>query len=92
MNNVQQNDDQLWQMAKARVSFRWSLASYFVVNAFLITVWFFTPGPYHYFWPIWPMMGWGIGIAFQYFHAFHGNKFTSTQREYEKLKREEDHL
>jgi hypothetical protein len=48
-----------------------------------------TPGTSNYFWPIWPMMGWGMGIAFQYFHAFHGSKITSTQAEYEKLKRRE---
>lgn len=89
MNHEQQRDEQLWQLAKARVAFRWSLASYFLVNAFLVGVWFVSSGPYSYFWPIWPMMGWGIGIAFQYFHAYHGNRFNNTQAEYDKLKRQE---
>jgi hypothetical protein len=90
MNNEQQRDEQLWRMAKARVAFRWSLASYFIVNAFLVALWFVSAGgPYSYFWPIWPIMGWGVGIAFQYFHAYHGNGFGSTQDEYEKLKRKE---
>jgi len=31
-------------------------------------------------------MGWGIGIAFQYFHAYHGNQVNNTQKEYERLK------
>jgi hypothetical protein len=86
MNNEQQRDEQLWQTAKARVAFRWSFASYFIVNAFLVAIWFMGD-PYSYFWPIWPILGWGMGIAFQYFHAFHGSKITSTQAEYEKLKR-----
>jgi len=88
MNPEQQRDDELWQMAKARVAFRWSFACYFIVNSMLVTIWFFTTGIGSYFWPIWSMMGWGVGIAFQYFHAFHGNKFTSTREEYEKLQRE----
>ena len=89
MNNEQQRDEQLWQMAKARVAFRWSLASYFLVNAFLVVVWFFSSGPESYFWPMWPMLGWGLGIAFQYYHAFIGNKMTSTQKEYDKLKNQQ---
>ena len=89
MINEQQKDEQLWQTAKARVAFRWSFASYFIVNAFLVGVWFVTSGPYSYFWPIWSMMAWGVGIAFQYFYAFHGDTYASTQNEYEKLKRQQ---
>ncbi len=89
MNTEQQKDEELWQMAKARVGFRWSFISYFIVNAFLVVIWFFSSGPASYFWPIWSMMGWGVGIAFQYFHAYHGNKMISATQEYEKLKREQ---
>jgi len=88
MNTEQQKDEKLWRMAKARVEFRSSFISYFIVNAFFVAVWFFSSGPESYFWPIWCMMGWGIGIAYQYFHAFHGNKITSTEQEYEKLKKQ----
>ncbi|MEO8173433.1 MAG: 2TM domain-containing protein, partial [Sediminibacterium sp.] len=73
----------------ARVAFRWSFASYFLVNAFLVAIWFLRSGPGTHFWPIWPIMGWGIGIAFQYFNAYHGNKFDNTQKEYERLKKEQ---
>jgi hypothetical protein len=89
MNNEQQKDEELWKIAKARVAFRWSFTIYILINGFLTGVWFFTSGLDSYFWPIWPMMGWGIGIAFQYFHAYHGNKFSSAQEEFEKLKRKE---
>lgn len=85
MNN-EQRDEELWQIAKARAGFKWGLLSYFIVNAFLVVIWFFTPGSRHYFWPIWPILGWGVGLAFQYFHAYHGNKFLSAADEYEKLK------
>lgn len=92
MINEQQREEELWQVAKARAAFKWSLACYVVVNAFLVGIWFFSsnaPFSYRYFWPAWPMMGWGIGIAFQYFHAYHGNGFASAQTEYEKLKKQE---
>jgi hypothetical protein len=36
--------------------------SYVIINAFLIGIWAMTGGGY--FWPAWPLMGWGIGIAF----------------------------
>jgi hypothetical protein len=45
-------------------------------------------GHWGYPWPIWVMLGWGIGIAFQYFDAYHGSKQELEQQEYEKLKRE----
>ena len=89
MNTEEQKDEQLWQVAKARAAFRWSLACYVIVNAFLIAIWFLSSGTRSYFWPIWPIMGWGIGIAFQYFHAYQGGRFGTAQDEYEKLKRKE---
>ena len=81
-----QNDDVLWKIAKKRASFKWSLTSYIIVNTFLVGVWYFTSGRYSYFWPIWPMLGWGIGVAMHYFDAYHGNNVFSVQKEYDKLK------
>lgn len=37
------------------------LRSYVLVMALLLGIWAFTG--MGYFWPIWPMMGWGIGLA-----------------------------
>jgi len=85
----QQRDELLWQMAKRRAAFKWSLASYVFVNAFLVAVWFFTSGFGSHFWPIWSMMGWGLGLAFQYFNAYHGDKVFSTEEEYNKLKEQQ---
>lgn len=88
MNN-EQRDEQLWQIAKARAGFKWGLFSYLIINAFLTVIWFFTSGIGSYFWPIWAMLGWGVGLAFQYFQAYHGTKFLSAAEEYEKLKAKE---
>jgi hypothetical protein len=50
---------------RAKQSFQTHFAVYLVVNALLIAIWFFTSRDY--FWPIWPMLGWGIGIFFHWF-------------------------
>jgi hypothetical protein len=42
------------------------LRSYLLVMALLVTIWLLTT-PGGFFWPIWPMLGWGIGLAS---HAF----------------------
>jgi hypothetical protein len=46
----------------ARKSFRAHAASYVVMMAFLVAIWQLTHAG-GYFWPIWPMLGWGIGLA-----------------------------
>jgi hypothetical protein len=38
------------------------LSSYVLVNLMLVVIWLFTT-PGGYFWPVWPMFGWGIGLA-----------------------------
>ena len=84
-------EKQLWIVAKRRVMFKKSFAVYFVVNSFLCAVWFVTIGRHGgHFWPIWPILGWGIGIAMQYAHAYTNTGFFSEQKEYDKLKKEEE--
>jgi hypothetical protein len=38
---------------------------YVVINCFLIGIWAFGARG-GYFWPMWPIMGWGIGLAVQF--------------------------
>ncbi|HWH45331.1 MAG TPA: adenylate/guanylate cyclase domain-containing protein [Thermoleophilaceae bacterium] len=42
-------------------AFRTHLTFYLLVNALLIGIW--AAGGAGYFWPIWPILGWGIGLA-----------------------------
>jgi hypothetical protein len=42
--------------------FRRHLLSYVLVMALLVAIWLLT-SPGGYFWPAWPMLGWGIGVA-----------------------------
>jgi hypothetical protein len=46
---------------KAKRDFRNHVAVYIVVNALLVVIWAATG--VGYFWPIWPIAGWGIGLA-----------------------------
>jgi hypothetical protein len=43
-------------------SFKAHATSYLLVMALLVTVWLLTT-PGGYFWPIWPALGWGIGLV-----------------------------
>lgn len=45
-----------------RQAFVAHLASYVIVNTALVVIWLVTGAGV--FWPMWPMLGWGIGIAF----------------------------
>jgi len=47
---------------RAKRGFKIHVAIYLVVNALIVVVWA-TSGA-AYFWPIWAMLGWGIGLAF----------------------------
>ena len=86
-----EKDAQLWEIAKKRASFKYHVASYIVFNAFFWVIWAFTgkhgyhDKDYGFPWPVWPMMGWGIGLLFQFLGAyvFHGQ--NSAEKEYEKL-------
>jgi hypothetical protein len=89
-------DKDLWKLAKKRANFQRSLVSYFVVNTFLWLIWrFTTPADNrtlsgHTPWPAWVMLGWGIGLVFQYFSAYGGSKENFADKEYEKLKNKKE--
>ncbi len=54
--------------AKREAAFYRNLASYVLVNAFLVALNLLTsPGN---FWAIWPLLGWGIGVVSQAFGVF----------------------
>jgi hypothetical protein len=59
----------------------------------LWVIWWFTQGSeiglshLAAVWPFWVMLGWGVGLAFQFFNAYGASKKDLIEREYEKLKR-----
>lgn len=93
--NEEQKDERLWKMARRRAEFKKSLFSYIAINVFLWAIWWFTTGQFTGFntplpWPIWVMLGWGIGLAFQYFKAYNGDSISLTEQEYERLKKDKN--
>jgi hypothetical protein len=44
-----------------RAELRAHLTSFVLVNTLLVAIWAVTGADY--FWPIWPILGWGLGIA-----------------------------
>lgn len=47
---------------RSRRLFDVHLRIYLTVMAFLVLIWFLTD-PGGYFWPIWPALGWGLGVG-----------------------------
>ncbi len=46
---------------KAKRDFKTHLAVYVIVNSMLVAIWAFSGRGY--FWPIWPLLGWGVGLV-----------------------------
>jgi hypothetical protein len=53
---------------QARRDFGSHLVAYLVINAFLVAVWAVTGAGY--FWPIWVVCGWGIGLVLHAWDVF----------------------
>ena len=58
------------RIAKARIGFKVHLVTYISVISFLWIIAFVTGPIYDHPWPIYPMMGWGIGLVAHYFAAY----------------------
>jgi len=60
-----QSEEDLREQAIARLKkkrdFRTHVFMYVAVNAFLVVIWAVTSSGF--FWPIFPILGWGIGVA-----------------------------
>ena len=85
-------DDRLRERAvkrlKKRRDFYGHLLVYFMVNAFLIAIWAMT-SDHGFFWPIFPLVGWGIGVVMNAWDVFRIEEFDERQihREVERLRR-----
>jgi hypothetical protein len=72
---------------KKRRDFVGHLLIYVLVNAFLVVIWAITGA--HFFWPLIPMVGWGIGVVMNAWDVWHGEEFSEEQitREVARLRR-----
>lgn len=76
-------DRALKQLKKKR-EFSANVFAYVVVNAFLVGIWAVTGAGF--FWPIFPILGWGMGLIF---HAWDVYQQPPTD---EQIRREMDRL
>jgi hypothetical protein len=53
---------------KKKADFRVHLLAYVMVNTFLVIIWAVTSPDF--FWPIFPIAGWGIGLVFHAWDAY----------------------
>jgi len=77
--------DRLYGRAKAIIGFKIHLLVFSVLIPVQWGVWMVTNT--EYMWPVWPTVGWGIGLLIHWIIAFHLISIFSVQKEYEKLKR-----
>ena len=91
-NPAAMTDEELMKLARKRVKakqgFRIHLSAYILVSILLLVIFFCTSTSY--FWPVWPLAGWGIGIVFHalavFTNVFHADNQGKVMKEYEKLK------
>jgi hypothetical protein len=79
-DRVAQEDELLRQQFKKerRASFFNDLLSYIGTNAFMVGIWWFTG--HGYFWPMWVMLAWGIGIASDFASTYLANDNAKFER------------
>lgn len=70
---------------KAKRDFRMHLGAYLIINAMFLAIWA-TSGGGGYFWPIWTIVFWGVGLAFHGWSVFFESSFSENdiQKEMER--------
>jgi hypothetical protein len=67
MEAIGSSEQEIREQAIARLKkkrdFRTHIFIYFLVNAFLVGIWAVTSHADGFFWPIFPILGWGIGVG-----------------------------
>ena len=71
---------------KKRRDFYGHILVFVLVNAFLTVIWLVTD-PHGFFWPIFPIAGWGIGVILNAWDVFRPEEFDEKriEREMERL-------
>ena len=59
---------------KKRRDFVGHLLVYTLVNTFLVAIWVAT-GAHGFFWPVFVIVGWGIGVVMNAWDVFRGDEF-----------------
>jgi vacuolar-type H+-ATPase subunit I/STV1 len=89
---VDTQHEQLRQRAinrlKKRHDFHGHLLTYTLVNSFFVIIWAVTSRS-GFFWPVFPMVGWGIGVVMNAWDVYRDDELDETRirEEIERLKK-----
>jgi 2TM domain len=92
MEDIPDSEQELRKLAvsrlKKRRDFRTHVVIYVIVNAMLVGIWAVTGAGF--FWPIFPILGWGIGVGANAWDVYGRKPITEdeVQRETERLRSE----
>jgi hypothetical protein len=75
------------KIAESRYGFLWHLPIYLVVNLGLVAIWYASDRSF--FWPIFPIFFWGIGLFSHYMTAYRASGGGWVDRETQKILDEE---
>jgi len=78
--------DKAVRQLKKKRDFRGHLLVYILVNTFLVVIWLLTD-PSGFFWPVFPIVGWGIGVIMNAWDVYGRQEITE-----EDIHREMEHL
>ncbi len=63
---------------RARQHFHVNLAFFLAMAVYFVFLW--ARSDAGYFWPIWPLVGWGVGLAFHGLHVYGWDRQISEER------------
>jgi hypothetical protein len=78
--------EQAIRRLKKRRDFKGHVLIYVLVNAFLVVIWAMTSDG-GFFWPVFPLVGWGIGVVANGYDVYVAEDITEAQ-----IEREMQHL
>jgi uncharacterized RDD family membrane protein YckC len=88
--NTEERRQQAIKRLRAKTGFKIHLVVYLVVNALLVVIWALTtarlPYPGNLFWPIFSIVGWGIGVALNGYFVYRRRGYTEEQIQREMTK------
>jgi hypothetical protein len=71
--------DQAVERLKKKRDFTTHVFMYVAVNAMLVVIWAVTSGGDDFFWPIFPILGWGVGVAANAWDVFGRRPLTEAE-------------
>ena len=77
MSNVDELREEAVRRIKAKRLFAQSLVVYLAVNSLLVVIWAVNGGGD--FWPIWPILGWGLAVALQAWKVYGSPPITEEE-------------